>query len=1298
MTFFGNRSYIFGVTIFAHLSVPLSAITPLALWIAESPEHDMNVAENWSPEAVPSGVIQVVFDSSIENVDLSPTQSDDNFSVCSILFSNSASPFTIHFNNHEVALNGTGITGVQTNATMNATNTDNSTGLGNQFSFNRNDNSSSGSAAINIVNTGSLLSNSSSVTLGSMENQFFVQGPFSMLDGGSLTLTNIGSDSSHGDGGNQISFITAYQVQINNTNSVEDNVSVSISNVGTYIGSNGTTGNVIGFVFSGQYSNADTFFAGDALDFSVTNRGVNSGTSAGASSIGLVGSSQVSFGSVCDLGDSSTITISNYGENSGGSGGLGSNALYVGGVYEHQLYVHTQFVAGDDFSLTATNVGVDSGSGSGQTYVGYIASLGSDGDQVMFNNSCIVGKDATFITENSGTCSGSKTGSVTSVGQLNSGQMKFSGEFQADDFLNFSITNSGTDSSHSINANSVGIVSLSQLLFGSSLVTQDNATISVSNQGNFSGNAASPTNYVGVVGSAQFKVVSSFESGNAFYLHIENIGEDTGSGVGNNLIGSVGAQQVYFESSCTLGDDANIVISNTGVNSNESTANQTGYVNFSQLAVDGNFIAGDNLNIAITNSATNTGNEINYVGYVSGSQALFNGTVTLGDGSVISTTNNGTVEGTQISFNEGFTVSSGKVTIQVINEGRLISDIGFFIQGANSGGNANIILKDVTLDIETTLPTFTIGELNGDSSSIVKSIPSIIINTDSSTNALFSGVIQDHLDTPLILTKQGPGVQTLSGINTYTGLTSIQEGVLSITGSVAGDLVVNSGGTLKGAGTIGGETTIENGATLSPGNSIGTINLGSLVLNPGSTTVIEIDPTASSSVNVTESALVDGVLKIVQDPGLYPRQGSYLILSADSVSGVFSSVNTFPGFTFDLSYPGNGVYLNYVLAIPTQGLSGNSLKVANYLNANAPSSNAFMSLSALSGDPLSQALESISPSRNAFGTYITEQIAFSLSNLISAHMDGLRISLQKSSEDHFTSTLTADNSNRLIADKSPENKFSVWVSGFGEFAHQDASSQNPSFNFISEAALAGIDYQGENRSVVGGGLGYAHTHYYEDNHAGHGNINYYFVSLYSNHFISNFYFSPAILGIFNQIDNVRSISFSGFSENAHANIFAWQFIPHLEVGYDAKFSWGNISPFTSADLAISWQRGYQEHGASPFNAKQKANNSSMVRSETGLKFCEKWEKNWGALVLREKVSYVFEKPYGTGTVNSSFVGMPGAFTVTALNQNLNLGIVGLNLLVVIGKTKPVQLNFGYEGELGSNYWSNELMFTISKGF
>ena len=106
----------------------------------------------------------------------------------------------------------------------------------------------------------------------------------------------------------------------------------------------------------------------------------------------------------------------------------------------------------------------------------------------------------------------------------------------------------------------------------------------------------------------------------------------------------------------------------------------------------------------------------------------------------------------------------------------------------------------------------------------------------------------------------------------------------------------------------------------------------------------------------------------------------------------------------------------------------------------------------------------------------------------------------------------------------------------------------------------------------------------------------------------------------------------------------------------------------------------------------------MARSETGLKVCEKWERSWGAFFLREKLSYVFQKPFGTGTVQAALTGIPTAFTVSALNHNLNLADVGLDFGIALGKNKPTTIDLSYEGEFGSRYISNQLTLTIEKAF
>ena len=69
------------------------------------------------------------------------------------------------------------------------------------------------------------------------------------------------------------------------------------------------------------------------------------------------------------------------------------------------------------------------------------------------------------------------------------------------------------------------------------------------------------------------------------------------------------------------------------------------------------------------------------------------------------------------------------------------------------------------------------------------------------------------------------GSLTLSGVNSYSGATSVTAGTLAINGdngAATGNVAVSGTGTkLKGTGIIGGDVTIQAGAIHAPGNSVG---------------------------------------------------------------------------------------------------------------------------------------------------------------------------------------------------------------------------------------------------------------------------------------------------------------------------------------------------------------------------------------------------------------------------------------------------------------------------------------------
>ncbi|MBU6354585.1 MAG: hypothetical protein KGQ81_06465, partial [Cyanobacteria bacterium REEB498] len=118
-------------------------------------------------------------------------------------------------------------------------------------------------------------------------------------------------------------------------------------------------------------------------------------------------------------------------------------------------------------------------------------------------------------------------------------------------------------------------------------------------------------------------------------------------------------------------------------------------------------------------------------------------------------------------------------------------------------------------------------------------------------HTMLTGVLSDAVaGTPggLTIVNSGAGGSiTLSGANTHTGPTTINGAQVHVNGYLAGQVIVNAGGMLRGTGSVGG-VAVGAGGVLAPGNSPGTlVSAGSVTLAPGSTTVFDIDGTGTGS-------------------------------------------------------------------------------------------------------------------------------------------------------------------------------------------------------------------------------------------------------------------------------------------------------------------------------------------------------------------------------------------------------------------------------------------------------------------
>lgn len=233
-------------------------------------------------------------------------------------------------------------------------------------------------------------------------------------------------------------------------------------------------------------------------------------------------------------------------------------------------------------------------------------------------------------------------------------------------------------------------------------------------------------------------------------------------------------------------------------------------------------------------------------------------------------------------------------------------------QGTIRVGATNGIATSATVNIGASAAG--ILDLNGFDQSLKGVVKGGFAATigNSSTNAdatltitgtsTFGGTIQDTLGAGTMkvnLTVNG-GALTLSGINAYTGATTVSNGTLVVNGSIgSGAIAVQAGGTLGGTGTVGG--TVTNNGVVAPGVSAGLLTLsGGYVQTASGTLASEISGVTMPGTDydqllVLGTATLAGTLTVTTN-GYAPVEGDtfLLLVASGGLTGTFDSTNLPP--------------------------------------------------------------------------------------------------------------------------------------------------------------------------------------------------------------------------------------------------------------------------------------------------------------------------------------------------------------------------------------------------------------------
>jgi autotransporter-associated beta strand protein len=713
--------------------------------------------------------------------------------------------------------------------------------------------------------------------------------------------------------------------------------------------------------------------------------------------------------------------------------------------------------------------------------------------------------------------------------------------------------------------------------------------------------------------------------------------------------------------------DASVNINGTGINSSlanaptfnvVSTVGGTPAINFNNSSSAGTakFILGQDVDTA---GGFNAG-FILFTGNSTAGQA----TITVRDASSVNFFNSSNAgQATLIANNGGFIgfndQSSGAQATVISNAGGEVGFFGLSTPGTTLGsiagaGTFTLTSKALTVGSNNT-STEVSGSITGDGGSLV---------------------------------KVGTGTLTLSGINTYTGGTTINAGTLAVNGSLASGVIANINGTLSGVGTINGPVIVSG--TIAPGNGpiIGTLNVnGTYTQNAGSTYQVKVG-SQSDLINITGNANIKGGTVAAQAvAGVAPK--TYTIVTATGgVTGTYSGLTLTPNFAFvtpSLSYDPNNVFLTLRTSFGGGGGTRNEMDVGKVLDqisgsakgdlgtvvsdlANLDRQHGLLAEDAISGQPWAD-----------FGTMNTNNAAMfmnalaqQMANARGAASAGQRQALAQACE---------------IAACDGTGPLSAWASALGGLGSVlgDGNAATLTYNFAG--AAVGVDYRFDPRFLVGIGVGYTHGWEWVNSFPGQGYTDSVSVAAYGSFTQSGFYVD-ALAGYAYYNNQVhRQIVIPGLDERtATGSTGANQFLGQIEGGYKIDVyapAAATITPFGRFQISSVTQNGFSESGAQSLDLNVFQQTTNSQRTTIGADLA-------GAIGIGDdrklnldfRLGWMHEFADTSRPITAAFAGGPGnAFTVFAAPPGRNSAVLGLSAMANIAAA--TQLYLRYDGEIAT---------------
>lgn len=530
--------------------------------------------------------------------------------------------------------------------------------------------------------------------------------------------------------------------------------------------------------------------------------------------------------------------------------------------------------------------------------------------------------------------------------------------------------------------------------------------------------------------------------------------------------------------------------------------------------------------------------------------------------------------------------------------------------------------------------------------------------------------------------KTGAGTLVLSGINTYTGNTTVTTGGLVVNGSTTSNTTVATSSRLGGGGTIAG--TVTNNGTIGAGNSIGTLSMNAL--NASSTSTVEVEINAGGTtpgtnvdlLNVANVAQLDGNVVVYAAAGSYTNGAQYTFLTAANVVGQFDSITDDLAFLDAvLGYTGTSAYFTLVGSNPyvNEATTRNTIAVATYLDTIAPGATGDLAdlLNDLNQVPSSEAnfaLEQLTGaiygSNSQIGVQNTVIYIQTLASRLRGNIadgaggPGMWSSNEAAGSDVVFVNYTGDMDRPFVIEDASCVKgggWNTWATGFGMGGDVNTDGNAAGLNTSLGGSLVGAEqiYGSHVLGLYGGYINdYIGTNANESIQSNGGTFGTYLVGRNDIHYyIVNGGFE------FDSYDSRRRISFA--NATAQGDSDGWKGYTYLERGVVLGGRQLAVQPFGGLQYIYARQNGFTETGAGAANLAVPGIDANSLRSALGTRLFANRMTPGGRLFtpeVRAAWLHEFLETETEFTTQFASVGGVNSFSIIGLGMGRDWALMG----------------------------------------